>query len=88
MEIALGSHRSGAVEAGRAADVAAKCVTEDCTAARGDVQLLNMLILHRSKPSTDTRPRRVFRIDFSAIDLQPPLEWAARGGSRPTLPEL
>lgn len=56
--------------------MAARCVTEDCAARRGDVLLLNMLVLHRSKPATDTRPRRVFRVDYAAVGLPPPLEWA------------
>jgi Phytanoyl-CoA dioxygenase (PhyH) len=76
MEIALGSHQAGPVNASKAADIAARYVTENCVAARGDVLVLNMLILHRSKPATDTRPRRVFRVDYGATDLPTPLGWA------------
>lgn len=45
-------------------------------AARGDVLVLHMNILHRSRPSTLAPPRRVLRIDFATQPLPEPLEWA------------
>jgi hypothetical protein len=76
MEVALGSHRHRLIAAKDAARIAAACPTEICTAARGDVLILNMLILHRSKLATDQRPRRTYRVDMSATDLPAPLMWA------------
>ena len=77
MEIAVGSHRQGTVAANTATAIATSGPTEICTAARGDVLILHMLILHRSRPATDTRPRRTFRVDVSAMALPAPLDWAA-----------
>lgn len=75
MEIAPGSHRLGLIAAGDANDVAAGLGSQPCIAARGDLQVLNMLTLHRSRPATNPRPRRAIRLDFAAAALPEPLEW-------------
>ena len=77
MEIALGSHQRGLVSAANAAQFASDGQTEVCVAARGDVLVLKMLTLHRSRPAKDARPRRTYRVDFAALALPPPLHWAA-----------
>jgi Phytanoyl-CoA dioxygenase (PhyH) len=76
MEIALGSHRRGLVPAGEAGQIATDGPTEVCVAAPGDVLILKMLTLHRSRPATKPRPRRTFRVDFAAATLPVPLQWA------------
>jgi hypothetical protein len=76
MEIALGSHREGAVAAGEAERVARQYPGEVCQAQRGDVLVLKMLTLHRSQPATAALSRRVFRIDFTSGELPEPLRWA------------
>lgn len=76
MEIALGSHHLGVVTSKTAAEMASSCETEICTANRGDVQVLNMLLLHRSLPSHSKAARRVLRVDYASTDLPDPLEWA------------
>ncbi|WP_299701295.1 phytanoyl-CoA dioxygenase family protein [uncultured Tateyamaria sp.] len=45
-------------------------------AAPGDVLVLNMNILHRSRPAKVPSPRRVLRVDFAMERLPPPLAWA------------
>lgn len=69
MEIAPGSHRLGMIPAVDAHDVASRMGSEPCIAARGDLQILKMLTLHRSRPATDPRPRRAVRLDFVATTL-------------------
>lgn len=76
MEIAPGSHRRGLIPAADAAQVASIEPAEVCDAARGDILILKMLTLHRSRPATNGRPRRTFRVDFTAMDLPVPLHWA------------
>ena len=77
MEIARGSQCEGPVPEGRAAEVAAKYVTEVCAARRGDIQILPMLVLHRSCPALSAEPRRALRLDYALADLPYPLEWRA-----------
>ena len=76
MEIALGSHGSGLVPATDAEDLAATCETEVCLAKPGDILVLKMLTLHRSKPSNIPANRLTLRLDFSPDLLPEPLEWA------------
>ena len=76
MEIALGSHRRGVVAAEEAEAIAASCPVEVTEARAGDVLILNMLILHRSRAAQKPRQRRVLRVDFAPFDLPRPLEWA------------
>lgn len=76
MEIALGSHRHGMVSAGEAEAVADACAQEVCTAVAGDILILDMLLLHRSRPTLNDAPRRVLRIDFSPDSLPEPLAWS------------
>jgi Phytanoyl-CoA dioxygenase (PhyH) len=75
MEIALGSESLGTVSEADAATAAATFPSMLCAARRGDIQVLPMLVLHRSRPSRTTTPRRALRIDFAAQDLPPPLSW-------------
>jgi len=76
MRIAVGSHRAGFVAAADAACIAERCPEEVATARRGDILVLKMLTLHRSRPSQSPAGRRTLRIDFANFDLPPPLAWA------------
>ena len=76
MEIALGSEAAGPLPAAEAETVAQRHPTELCAAQPGDLHILPMLVLHRSRPATDPRPRRALRLDFAAFDLPAPLQWA------------
>jgi hypothetical protein len=76
MEIAVGSHKEGLVAADKAEKAALTYPIEQCLAQRGDVLMLNMLALHRSRPALHASTRRTIRVDFSADHLPPPLTWA------------
>lgn len=75
MEIAVGSETEGAITESRAAEIAARYPVEVCDARRGDIQILPMLVLHRSRPATSTAPRRALRLDYAMGDLPTPLTW-------------
>lgn len=75
MQIALGSHLSGKINASQAGLIAQGCQIENCIAHRGDVLAGHALILHRSGPSHVSTRRRALRIDYSADRLPTPLEW-------------
>jgi hypothetical protein len=77
MEFAIGSEDLGNVPTTEAADKAAALPTETCVASRGDIQILPMLVLHRSLPSQSLMPRRALRLDYAATPLPPPLAWLA-----------
>lgn len=76
MEIAMGSHAAGLVPADRAETVAGDYPAHLCTARRGDVLILPMLTLHRSRAAERPATRRVLRVDYAASSLPPPLVWA------------
>lgn len=70
MEIALGSHASGKVPPNRATEIAARYATECTIAEAGDVLVMAMLTLHRSRPSEGNGNRRVLRVDYAPFDLE------------------
>ncbi|MEM7060786.1 MAG: phytanoyl-CoA dioxygenase family protein [Pseudomonadota bacterium] len=70
MEIAPGSHRLGLISAKDAPEVAAKLGTELSLASAGDLQILKMLTLHRSRPARQPTPRRAVRLDFVKMPLR------------------
>jgi hypothetical protein len=76
LQIALGSHRGGAVSVSGAAELARTCPAETCRARRGDVLVTRMLTLSRSLASQSSRARRSVRVDFAAAPLPAPLQWA------------
>ncbi|MDP3739270.1 MAG: phytanoyl-CoA dioxygenase family protein [Hyphomonadaceae bacterium] len=73
--VATGSHSRGKVPDDRAEGIASAAVTEQCIAQRGDVLAAKALILHRSGASRRPTSRRAIRIDYSAEQLQAPLQW-------------
>lgn len=75
MEIALGSHRLGAVSSEDANSVAADHQIEKCDGTRGDILVLNMLTLHRSQPARRATGRRVIRADYANFSPPAPLDW-------------
>jgi ectoine hydroxylase-related dioxygenase (phytanoyl-CoA dioxygenase family) len=76
MEIALGSHGADSVSGDNAERIASRYEHEFCLAERGDVLILHMLILHRSRPATRAASRRTLRVDYAAHSLPAPLAWA------------
>ncbi len=77
MEIALGSHNAGTVPAAAAEPMAAQYQCEVTTARAGDVLIMSMLMLHRSRPAKKAVSRRVLRVDYAGFALPEPLAWAA-----------
>lgn len=71
MEIALGSHlqdhKTGEDPGG---------ATETEIAKRGDVLVMDMRMVHRSRPADTPRGRRVLRVDLARAPLPEPLRWA------------
>lgn len=76
MEVALGSHHLGVVPAPQTAEAAARLPQEACLAGFGDVLVLKMLTLHRSRPAEEPAPRRVLRVDYASRPLPGGLAWA------------
>jgi hypothetical protein len=76
MEIAPGSHREGRVSGDGAEATAARYPTEPTLAQPGDVLILNMLTLHRSRPATTDTGRHTLRVDYAPGPLPAPLDWA------------
>jgi hypothetical protein len=76
LKVALGSHRSGAVDARRAAARAAEHPDLVCLAEAGDVWAYATPILHASDRAVWPARRRVLQIDYSADVLPGGLEWA------------
>lgn len=75
MAFSAGSHREGLVPADRAEALAMQCQVETEEAEPGDVLVLHMLTLHRSRPSSLAAPRRVLRLDYGPSRLPEPLRW-------------
>lgn len=77
LELALGSHRHGLIEAMHARDVAETSEVEVCDAQPGDVLIAKALIVHRSKSAESKNERRALRVDFAPRGLlSPKLKWA------------
>ncbi len=76
MEIAIGSHHAGKVDAGSAMAEAQRYPGHVGQAQRGDVLMMDMLTLHRSLPASKPTARRVLRVDYAAVSLPAPLAWA------------
>ena len=77
MEIAHGSEAEGMIPETLATEIAARYPLELCSARRGDIQILPMLVLHRSRPAATDAPRRALRLDYALTDLPAPLSWCA-----------
>ncbi|MCG8548182.1 MAG: phytanoyl-CoA dioxygenase family protein [Alphaproteobacteria bacterium] len=76
LELALGTHARGRVQADDASKIAMDSQIELCEAQRGDVLFAKALTLHRSRPSRGDVSRRALRVDYSATRLPKPLAWA------------
>jgi hypothetical protein len=80
MELALGSHKLGAVPASSAGTIASTLPPELCRAGPGDVLIAKALILHRSQTALHASNRRALRVDYARrADLEPRLEWSNAG---------
>lgn len=75
MEFAAGSHVEGLVSSAQAMPTAERYQSEIETADAGDILILPMLTLHRSRPAMLPNSRRVLRIDFARNELPTSLSW-------------
>ena len=75
MEIAPGSHKLGPVPSQDVPELMADRKTEICLSAPGDILVLSMLTLHRSRPASVPSRRRVLRLDLGPPALPEPLRW-------------
>lgn len=77
MELALGSHARGFVDAQMARRIAEECPIEVCEAEPGDVLYVKALTLHRSRVSELASPRRALRVDYARrMNLSRYLSWS------------
>ncbi len=65
LEVILGSHTSGRLEADAIVKVLAGAAPVSCFAARGDIVAMRPLLLHRSKRATKPAARRVIHIEYA-----------------------
>ncbi len=79
MQMALGSHKRGVLKKKEVQALAAGCNQETEQARRGDMLVMDMLLVHRSLPAQSQQPRRVIRADYANSALPAPLAWAAEG---------
>ena len=70
------SHHLGRIPASEAAETARRVGAHLCEVNAGDVLLFRPLTLHASRKATSARPRRVIHLEFAAVALPAPLEWA------------
>ena len=76
LELALGTHKNGRINATEAKDKADAVKKELCLASRGDVLFVKALTLHKSSSASVNAQRRALRVDYSADALPSPLMWA------------
>ena len=74
--VSPGSHQLGRIPANEAASTANSLGSKLCSVGAGDVLLFRPLTLHASRKAISNRPRRVIHLEFTGIDLPPPLEWS------------
>ena len=73
--VAPGSHRLGRIAEPEISAALARCGTQTCLAATGDVWACATPILHASEAARAPTRRRVLQLLYSAEALPPPLEW-------------
>ncbi len=76
LKIALGSHRRGKVSASEIAGIVRRASIFVGTGVGGDLLIMKTLGIHCSGRAISPRRRRVLHVDYAAVDLPSPLEWA------------
>jgi ectoine hydroxylase-related dioxygenase (phytanoyl-CoA dioxygenase family) len=76
LRIAPGSHRRGLILEQDYEETVEECGEFVCLAEAGDIWAYSTPILHASHAAESSLSRRVIQIDYSAVDLPQPLEWA------------
>ncbi len=76
LQVIAGSHRLGRLKDEGIAKLRDESVPVTCEVPAGGAMLMKPLLLHASSPATSPTNRRVIHIDYSAVNLPPPLQWA------------
>lgn len=74
--VSPGSHLIGRIQANEANSTAETGGKMLCGARRGDALVMKPLLLHASSKARNASSRRVIHLEFAAIELPAPLEWA------------
>lgn len=75
LEIIVGSHNKGRLDAGQIKAIRAANVSRICRVKQGDCLVMRPLLLHSSSAGEDPRRRRVIHLEFSNVELPGGLEW-------------
>ena len=75
LRVVAGSHADGRLGSAALLARVADGPLQDCEAGPGDLLLMNPLLLHSSRKAVRPSHRRVVHIEYSALDLPPPLQW-------------
>jgi hypothetical protein len=81
LEVIPGSHRLGLLSDDETCRLADEGMGELIECEAGDALVLATSIVHRSRTSKSSKPRRVIHVDYSADRLPAPLDWAFSMGS-------
>jgi hypothetical protein len=79
LKVLPGSHRLGRLPVKQVLELGSASPSMTCIAATGDILAMKALTVHASDPTASPAHRRVLHLDFTTIDLPPPLEWAMDG---------
>lgn len=76
LRVLAGTHRLGKLEASAIQQARREYEEVVAQAQAGDVLAMWPLALHASSPATVPARRRVFHVEYAAVELPPPLCWA------------
>ena len=79
LRVLPGSHLGGELSSEDIADWSAKSSGLTCEIPRGSALVMRPLLLHASSPAKNPSHRRVFHVEYAAIELPNGLEWSERG---------
>jgi ectoine hydroxylase-related dioxygenase (phytanoyl-CoA dioxygenase family) len=75
LEVLPGSHLHGRLTAEQVDQIAKETTPVLCRVSKGGALLMRPLLLHSSRRSESTSPRRVLHIEYAGVQLPKPLEW-------------
>lgn len=79
LRVLPGSHLAGELSSEDIAVWSAKSPGVTCELPRGGGLVMRPLLLHASSPAKNPSHRRVFHVEYAAIELPNGLEWSERG---------
>ncbi len=75
LEVVPGSHRQGRISAAALRNLHLQGLAVVCPARAGDVLAMRPLLVHGSSKARLPARRRVLHIEYSAVELDAPLQW-------------